>query len=30
LLYSGGVIVVILLVGLMVFSKVERTFMDTV
>ena len=30
LLYSGGVIVVILFLGLLIFSKVERTFMDTV
>jgi lipopolysaccharide transport system permease protein len=30
LLYSGGVIAVILFVGLLIFSKVERTFMDTV
>ena len=30
LLYSGGVIVVILFAGLLIFSKVERTFMDTV
>ncbi len=30
LLYSGGIIVVILFVGLLIFSKVERTFMDTV
>ncbi|MDQ2719728.1 MAG: ABC transporter permease [Bacteroidota bacterium] len=30
LLYSGGVIVLILFVGLLIFSKVERTFMDTV
>ena len=30
LLYSGGVILVILFTGLLIFSKVERTFMDTV
>ncbi len=30
LLYSGGVIVLILFFGLLIFSKVERTFMDTV
>jgi lipopolysaccharide transport system permease protein len=30
LLYSGGVIAVLLFVGMLVFSKVERTFMDTV
>lgn len=30
LLYSGGIIVVILFLGLLIFSKVERTFMDTV
>ncbi|MDQ6843592.1 MAG: ABC transporter permease [Bacteroidota bacterium] len=30
LLYSGGIIVVILFIGLLIFSKVERTFMDTV
>lgn len=30
LLYSGGVIVVLLFAGMLVFSKVERTFMDTV
>lgn len=30
LLYSGGVIAQLLFVGLLVFSKVERTFMDTV
>jgi lipopolysaccharide transport system permease protein len=30
LLYSGGVIVVLLFLGLLIFSKVERTFMDTV
>jgi lipopolysaccharide transport system permease protein len=30
LLYSGGMIAVLLFVGLLVFSKVERTFMDTV
>ena len=30
LVYSGGIIAILLLVGLLVFSKVERTFMDTV
>lgn len=30
LLYSAGVIVVILFIGLLIFRKVERTFMDTV
>jgi lipopolysaccharide transport system permease protein len=30
LLYSGGFIVVVLFIGLVIFSKVERTFMDTV
>lgn len=30
LLYSGGIIALFLLVGMLVFSKVERTFMDTV
>ena len=30
LLYSTGVIAVLLFVGLLVFSRVERTFMDTV
>lgn len=30
LLYSGGFIVVVLFIGLLIFSKVERTFMDTV
>ena len=30
ILYSGGVIVIILFFGLLIFSKVERTFMDTV
>ncbi len=30
LLYSGGFIVVTLLLGMVFFSKVERTFMDTV
>ena len=30
LLYSGGIIVIILFLGLLIFSKVERTFMDTV
>lgn len=30
LLYSGGVIVVILFLGLLIFSKVERTFIDTI
>jgi lipopolysaccharide transport system permease protein len=30
LLYSGCVIVVVLFLGLLIFSKVERTFMDTV
>jgi lipopolysaccharide transport system permease protein len=30
LIYSGGVIIVILFIGLLIFSKVERTFMDTV
>lgn len=30
LLYSGSFIVIVLFVGLLIFSKVERTFMDTV
>ncbi|MCW3107248.1 MAG: transporter permease, partial [Segetibacter sp.] len=30
LLYSGGFIVIVLFIGLVSFSKVERTFMDTV
>ena len=30
LLYSGGVIVIFLFMGILLFSKVERTFMDTV
>ena len=30
LLYSSGVIIIILFIGLLIFSKVERTFMDTV
>lgn len=30
LLYSGGIIAALLFLGLLVFSKVERTFMDTV
>jgi len=30
LMYSGGFIIVVLLMGLLIFSKVERTFMDTV
>ena len=30
LLYSGGVIVILLFAGMLIFSKVERTFMDTV
>lgn len=30
LLYSGGIIAILLFLGLLVFSKVERTFMDTV
>ncbi len=30
LLYSGGFIVLVLFFGLLIFSKVERTFMDTV
>ena len=30
LLYSGGIITILLVVGMLVFSKVERTFMDTV
>lgn len=30
LLYSGGFIMIVLFVGLLIFSKVERTFMDTV
>jgi len=30
LLYSGAVIVVLLFIGLLIFSKVEKTFMDTV
>ena len=29
-LYSGGFIIVILVIGMMVFHRVERTFMDTV
>ncbi len=30
LCYSGGVIVVLLVIGIVVFSKVEKSFMDTV
>jgi lipopolysaccharide transport system permease protein len=30
LLFSGGFIVVVLFIGLIIFNKVERTFMDTV
>jgi lipopolysaccharide transport system permease protein len=30
LLYSGGIILIILFLGLTIFSKVERSFMDTV
>jgi lipopolysaccharide transport system permease protein len=30
LLFSGGIIALLLFLGLLVFSKVERTFMDTV
>lgn len=30
LLYSGGFIVIVLFIGLLIFSKVERSFMDTV
>ncbi|MEP7108062.1 MAG: ABC transporter permease [Ferruginibacter sp.] len=30
LLYSGGIIAVFLFAGLLIFSKVEKTFMDTV
>ena len=30
LLYSGGMIAILLFLGMLVFSKVERTFMDTV
>ncbi len=30
LLYSGGFIVIVLFAGLLIFSKVERSFMDTV
>jgi len=30
LLYSGGVIAILLFVGMLVFNRVERTFMDTV
>ena len=30
LLYSGGIIVLCVFVGMLIFSKVERTFMDTV
>ncbi len=30
LLYSGGFIIIVLFIGLLIFSKVERTFMDTV
>lgn len=30
LLYSSGFIVVVLFIGLLIFSRVERTFMDTV
>ena len=30
LLYSSGIIIIVLFVGLLIFSKVEKTFMDTV
>ena len=30
LLYSGGVIAVLLFIGMVIFNKVEKTFMDTV
>jgi len=30
LLYSGGFIIIVLFLGMLIFSKVERTFMDTV
>lgn len=30
LIYSGGFIILIVFIGLLIFSKVERTFMDTV
>ena len=30
LFYSGGFIIVVVFIGLLIFSKVERTFMDTV
>jgi lipopolysaccharide transport system permease protein len=30
LLYSGGFILIVLFIGLLVFSRVEKTFMDTV
>ena len=30
LMYSGGFIVLVLFLGMLIFSKVERTFMDTV
>ncbi len=30
LLYSGGIIAVLLFAGMLIFSKVERSFMDTV
>ncbi|MCW3090851.1 MAG: transporter permease [Ferruginibacter sp.] len=30
LIYSGGFIVIVLFAGMLIFSKVERTFMDTV
>ncbi|MCH6201352.1 ABC transporter permease [Aquiflexum sp. LQ15W] len=30
LLFSGGFIVIVLFLGMLIFSKVERTFMDTV
>jgi lipopolysaccharide transport system permease protein len=30
LLYSGGFILIVLFLGMFIFSKVERTFMDTV
>ena len=30
LMYSGGFIVIVLFLGMLIFSKVERTFMDTV
>lgn len=30
LIYSGGFIIIVLFLGMLIFSKVERTFMDTV